>query len=234
MEIKKIDAKKRYVLVIDQLVELIENGKFKVGDNLPPERIMASKLGISRPSVREAYSVLEIAGILESKVGSGTYVKSDNIDKLKRTEIKNISDSEESPYEIIEVRKVLEAEIAALAAKNSNKEGVSQLKRILKKMKEELKDNGKYSIETDEQLHLMIADMSNNNMYVKVLQLLLTSMRERLWVMEREKLLQTPGHKESDIASHEQIVEAIEKKDSRSARSSMKKHLTQVQKELRM
>ncbi|MCK5093139.1 MAG: FadR family transcriptional regulator, partial [Spirochaetes bacterium] len=74
-DIKPIETKKRYVLVIDQILDLIRDGAFKTGDKLPPERIMATKLKVSRPSVREAYCVLEIVGILESKVGSGTFVK---------------------------------------------------------------------------------------------------------------------------------------------------------------
>ena len=58
---------------------------------LPPERLMAKKLGVSRPSVREAYSALEIAGILESRAGSGTYVKSVNINKFYLNKIEDIS-----------------------------------------------------------------------------------------------------------------------------------------------
>ena len=69
---------------------------------------MAEKLEVSRPSVREAYCVLEIVGILESKVGSGTYVKSGDIDQISINKIRDISTQEESPYEILEVRKIIE------------------------------------------------------------------------------------------------------------------------------
>ena len=93
-EIKPIETKKRYALVIDQISNLIKKGAFKKGDKLPPERIMAKKLGVSRPSVREAYSALEIAGILESRVGSGTYVQSENINDFLQKNINYIDTKE--------------------------------------------------------------------------------------------------------------------------------------------
>ena len=98
---------------------------FKAGDKLPPERTIAAKLGVSRPSVREAYCVLEIVGILESKVGSGTYVQSNNIDQISMSKIRDISTQEESPYEILEVRKLIEPEIVSLAVKNATDKEVS-------------------------------------------------------------------------------------------------------------
>ncbi|NQT58733.1 MAG: FadR family transcriptional regulator [Bacteroidetes bacterium] len=229
---KPIETKKRYVQVIDQILEQMKKGILKTGDVLPPERLIAENLGISRPSVREAYSVLEMVGILESKVGSGTYVKSSNIDKFYKRKIKNISVTEESPYEILEVRKILEPEAAYLSAKNASKEDIAEIEMILKQMKSEMKDNASYTLETDSLFHLKIAEASGNAMIFNVMQHIINISKERLWEFIREKLIRTSGHIEKDMKAHQDILYSIKNKDFNAARSIMKKHLSQIQKEI--
>jgi GntR family transcriptional regulator, transcriptional repressor for pyruvate dehydrogenase complex len=228
-----LDVKKRYVLVMNQILDLIKRGVYREGDILPPERVIASRMGISRPSVREAYSALEIAGILESRVGSGTYVKSASPGLLMRREIRTISAREESPYEIFEVRKILEMEAVALAARHAEDRDVAALKGILGEMKGEIRRGASYTLGTDALFHLKIAEMSRNSMLLNVLRYVLDYSKERLWKLMRARLITLPGHKEKDIAFHAAIVRSIELKDGVRARSLMNRHFTQLQKELR-
>lgn len=230
---KPIKTKKRYVQVIDQILEQMKKGILKTGDVLPPERLVAENLGISRPSVREAYSVLEMVGILESKVGSGTYVKSSNIDKFYKNKIKDISATEESPYEILEVRKILEPEAAYLAAKNASKEDIVEIEKILKQMKSEMKNHASYTLETDSLFHLKIAEASGNAMILNVMQHIVNISKERLWEFIRKEIIRTPGHIEKDMKAHQDIVNSIKNEDFKNARAVMKKHLSQIQKEIR-
>lgn len=231
--LKPLDLKKRYVLVMNQILDLIKRGIYSEGDILPPERVIATRMGISRPSVREAYSALEIAGILESRVGSGTYVKSANLGQIMKKEIKNISTREESPYEIFEVRKILESETVALAARHAAGADVEALREILGQMKKEIRGKGSYSLGTDATFHLKIAEMAGNSMLLNVMRYVVDYSKERLWKLMRAKLITLPGHKEKDIAFHVAIVRSIEQRDSVRARSLMNQHFTQLQKELR-
>jgi len=231
-DIKPIETKKRYVLVIDQILDLIRGSAFKVGDRLPPERLMASKLGVSRPSVREAYCVLEIVGILESKVGSGTYVKSNMIDQISISKIRDISNKEESPYDIIEVRKMIEPSIVALAVKNSTEEDVEEIRSILDRMKAEMKENKVYSADTDALFHLRIAQATGNAVLFNVMRYIVDLMRERLW----DRLIDGPEVTKEDLRDdmkfHEDILDCFKKKDVKRVRPVMLKRFSDIQRGL--
>lgn len=231
-DIKPIKTKKRYALVIDQISSLIKKGAFKAGDKLPPERIMASKLGVSRPSVREAYSALEIVGVLESRVGSGTYVKSGNIDNFFENKIKDIANKEESPYEIIGLRKIIEPEIVALATKNANSQDISEIEDVLKKMRSQIKGGDSYTLETDRMFHIAIAKASKNSVLLNVLGYIIDLSKERLWENIREQLVKSPGHLIKDIEYHEKVFNCIKNKDIKNARLIMKKHFSEILKEI--
>ena len=231
-EIKPIETKKRYALVIDQISNLIKKGAFKKGDKLPPERIMAKKLGVSRPSVREAYSALEIAGILESRVGSGTYVQSENINGFFEKKINDIAAKEESPYEIFGLRKIIEPEIVALAAKNAKPENISEIESILKRMKSQIKDGQSYTLETDRMFHLTIAKASGNSVLLHTLRYVLDLTEEELWKKIRGQIIKSPEHLTKDIEYHEKVFNCIKNKDVKNARIIMKKHFTEILKEI--
>jgi DNA-binding FadR family transcriptional regulator len=231
-EIKPIETKKRYALVIDQIIDLIKQGSFKKGDRLPPERIMAKKLGVSRPSVREAYSALEIAGILESRVGSGTYVQSERINDFFEKKINDIATKEESPYEIISLRKIIEPEIVALAAKNAKPENISEIESILRKMKSQIKEGQSYTLDTDRMFHIAVAKASGNSVLLHTLQFILDLTEEDLWKKIREQIIKTPEHSIKDIDYHEKVFNCIKNKDIKNARVIMKKHFTAILKEI--
>ncbi len=229
-DIKPIETKKRYVLVIDQILDLIRNGKFRVGDKLPPERMMATKLKVSRPSVREAYCVLEIVGILESKVGSGTFVQSDDIDQISLNKIRDISTQEESPYEILEVRKIIEPEIVALSVENSDAEDVQDIEKILEKMKSEMEENGIYKVETDALFHLRIAQATGNSVLFNVMKYIMDLLRERLWDIIVDGPESQPEDLQRDMQFHEDILKCIKKKDAKSVKPLMINRFNELQK----
>ncbi len=193
---------------------------------------MAKKLGVSRPSVREAYSALEIAGILESRAGSGTYVRSVNINKFYLNKIEDIAKKEESPYEILEVRKIIESEAVYFAAKNASEEEIKNIKDVLKSMKSEMKTDNNYSLETDSLFHMSIAKASGNTVILNIMKYISDLTKEKLWENIREKITNHKGHREKDIKYHEDIVELISKRDAAGSRSITRKHFTEIQKEM--
>ena len=71
----KVQTKKVYMKIVEQVRDLIKDGRLKPGDKLPPEQVLVEKFGTSRPSVREALSALEILGITESRGGKGNFIK---------------------------------------------------------------------------------------------------------------------------------------------------------------
>jgi len=104
--------------IVEQVLDLIKEGKLKPGDKLPPEQVLAENFGTSRPSVREALSALEILGITESRGGKGNFIKDTPRSPLYEQEVMEL-EKEESPFEILEARKAVEIEIAELAGKKA-------------------------------------------------------------------------------------------------------------------
>ncbi len=193
---------------------------------------MAVKLKVSRPSVREAYCVLEMVGILESKVGSGTYVKSSNIDQISISKIRDLSRKEESPYEILEVRKIIEPEIVSLAAKNSTEEDAREIEMLLEKMKSEMSNSRAYSMDTDALFHLKIAQTSGNAVLFNVMKYIVDLLRERLWDRIIDGPTVKPEDLKKDIKFHEDIVRCIKNRDLKSVRPIMIKRFNEIQKGL--
>jgi len=130
----KVKTKKVYMKIVEQIRDLIKEGRLKPGDKLPPEQILAEKFGTSRPSVREALSALEILGITESRGGKGNFIK-DNLDTPLYEQKYRELEEEESPFEILEARKAVETEIVGLAAKKATKEDIVSIRESLDKMK---------------------------------------------------------------------------------------------------
>ena len=231
-DIKPIETKKRYALVIDQILDLIRGGAFTAGDKLPPERTMAAKLGVSRPSVREAYCVLEIVGILESRAGSGTYVTSSDIDQISIKRIRDISTEEESPYEILEVRKMIEPELVLLAVENATESHIKEIGEALRRMKEEIEINGRYSMENDTLFHMKIAEATGNALLFKVMRYIMDLIHERMWV----NIIDGPDVVESDIKYdlefHEGIYTCIKNRDRDNVRPVMIKRFSEIQKRI--
>ena len=193
---------------------------------------MAAKLGVSRPSVREAYCVLEIVGILESKVGSGTYVKSSNIDQISMSQIRDISTQEESPYEILEVRKLIEPEIVFLAVKNATENDIREIEEILEKLKAETEENGIYSSETDTMFHLKIAESTGNSVLFNMMKYIMNLIHERLWNSIIDEPEAVKEDLMNDINFHQGLFNCIKSGDSDQVRPIMLKRFNEMQKRI--
>ena len=108
MKLQAIKASRLYVQVAQQLSALVNDGVIKAGERLPSERDLAEKLNVSRPTIREAMIALELSGIIEIRTGSGIFVTQ------KKPRL-TIDDRGIGPFEILEIRKILEAEACAVA-----------------------------------------------------------------------------------------------------------------------
>ena len=85
MPFQAVATQRLYEQVAGQVTDLVARGEFKPGDRLPPERDLAKILGVSRPTVREAMIALEIAGLVEVRVGAGTFVTEKAKTERRRT-----------------------------------------------------------------------------------------------------------------------------------------------------
>jgi len=227
---KKVQTKKVYMKIVEQIRDLIKEGKLKPGDKLPPEHILAEKFGTSRPSVREALSALEILGITESRGGKGNFIKDDLNSPAYEQKFKELEE-EESPFELLEARKAVETEIAGLAAEKATKEDISAIQESLDKMKSAI-TNIPQVMEFDREFHINIAKAAHNSLLFSVMTYLADGLKEKLWVNLKEKSWSIPGRPQKYLEEHTEIFKAIRNKDSKSARKHMYAHLSAVEQDL--
>jgi len=229
MEFERVQQakfKRKSSIIADQLLNLIKKGIFTAGSKLPAERILAEKMGVGRPSVREAISALQIVGILESRPGDGSYVAGPGgFDDLMVRALDVLEESD-SPFEVLQVRKAMEIGIIHLAIKMATEEDVQAI-RAAWKLKYEKGRSKKYRefISCGHDFHLAIAKATKSKAIESVMDGLLKLTSSQLWLSMREGYFnEDPERIEPILELHENIVRAIEERNSEWAIQLMEDH----------
>lgn len=213
-----IKTDRLYLKVAEQLNTLIDNGSIEPGQRLPSERDLAEQLGVSRPTIREAMIALELSGVIEIRTGSGIYVN-----PTPQKLAPELIDKGVGPFEILEIRYIVEAEACAFAATRISDEQIIELRRVLKEMEEEEKQPDA-SEKADQKFHSIIAQASQNSAIASVV--------EWLWNLRNESQLSTAFLQRirqegvhPSISEHSDILRALERRNPDMARAAMQKHI---------
>ena len=134
MDFKPIKNNKVYEQVIDQIKNMIYEGDLKRGDKLPSERELKRQLGVSRASIREAFSALEMIGLIKSRPGEGTFIKTDFDNNLVDPLSLVLLLDENVAEELVELRRVLEVDCVKLAAKRASEEDIEHMKLYIDRL----------------------------------------------------------------------------------------------------
>ncbi|WP_419779018.1 FadR/GntR family transcriptional regulator [Maridesulfovibrio sp.] len=206
-----------------QIAELIESGNLKKGDKLPAERTLAERFKVSRSSIREAIKSLAQKNLVESRRGDGTYILTDMDADIFDAFTTAFSDQKKRISDIFQFRKVIEPEIAALAAASMNDEALNRMKVIVcdQQMKAQ---SGKNSSDLDASLHLEIAKATGNSIFPEMMQAL-----DRIMKESRSEILQPPARQKASIEAHFRILEALEQRNPTQAREAMRQHIVEVE-----
>jgi GntR family transcriptional repressor for pyruvate dehydrogenase complex len=223
MMLKAIKKTRIHEEVVSQLHELIKQGRFKAGDQLPSERELAETFKISRTSVREALRALETRGLIISRTGMGNFVADLPIESVVAPLAKLLIEEKDALADVFELRKLIEPHIAALAAERATARDIERMKQLLNKQREQV-ERGATGVEADTQLHFAIGQATQNQAIQKLVSGLLDILSH-----SREESLQTDARRKASIASHRAIVAAIEKHDQTKARDAMRDHIEQVE-----
>jgi DNA-binding FadR family transcriptional regulator len=207
-----------YRVVADRIQELIRNENIAAGERLPSERDLATKLSVSRASLREALIALELGGVIEVRGGSGVYVS-------ELPEPAALPEAGPGPFEVLSARRLIESEIAAIAARVATD---SAIDAILQAVVEMEKHHSDYSSneQADRNFHLAIARATGNSALVGSLNYL-WDQRGRLWHKLKEHF-QTEELRQETLKDHRRILEAIAAHDPAAARKAMRAHLERV------
>lgn len=202
-----------------QMVNHLIRGVWSEGEKIPAERDLCHQLGVGRASLREALKALEIMGMIETRLGDGTYVckRSDFFSRPLLWAI--ASGSETDARELIEARVLIEVELAGLAAERANSEHLKELAELLDQM-ENAKRNPQGFVQADVNFHLAIARAASNGILMNALHLIRNLLQQ--WILSAVAIKGVP---EKACAQHKRLLLAIKSGDSAAARKEMRKHL---------
>ena len=229
MSIKPIAAARLYQRIADEIVRLIDAGTFKPGQRLPAERALAHSLKVSRSSLREALSTLELQGRLAIKLGAGAFVTQMVTPLRQRPRATARSPREMSPFDVLRARRLVESEAAALAARHATAAHIASMQSAFKRLATDMRANRMQS-PADREFHLCIARASGNTALALVI--------ERLWEEGEqplnariEELFVTAVRKRDNVAEHRAVLDAIRGKDAAAARRAMRTHLVNAERQ---
>ena len=221
--LKAIRKKRAYEDIVKQIRHLIEKGKLKRGDQLPTERELSETLKVSRTTVREAIFSLESIKLVQRRQGDGTYVIASSEEALVQPLASALFHEKDDMMDILFIRKIIEPEVAHLAAKNATPEEIEELEKILKKQERETA-SGESTTRTDSNFHHLLVHMTKN----KALERLLLALFDLL-EKTREKYFQTEERKQKSLDGHQNIFTAIKSGNPKAAREAMRRHIENVE-----
>jgi GntR family transcriptional repressor for pyruvate dehydrogenase complex len=220
---KVVRTSRLYEQIVQQIEESILKGTLRTGDQLPAERDLAQRFGVSRTAVREAVKALREKGLVEAYSGRGTFI-TDGTSQAVRQSLDlmvKIGQPEGSQY-LAELRAILEPEIAALAAARVGESDMATMREAVAVMDRAGRDPDAY-IEADLDFHLSLAEAAANPLILSLIDSIVGLLRE-----QRMKIFKVEGGPERGQFHHKRILEAMEQRDPEKARDAMRAHLEQV------
>ena len=225
---KTIQSSRLYEQIVRQIEDSIQQGDLSAGSQLPAERDLAKQFGVSRTAVREAIKALQEKGLVDAFPGRGTFVTSGIPNAMRRSldQLVNSGDEEGRAY-LVEVRDMLEPEIAALAAVRADDEDLGVMREAVKTMDSASWDSDVY-IEADLDFHLALAEAAANPIVLSLIDSIVGLLRE-----QRLRIFRVAGGPDRGQQHHLRILEAIQRHDPQAARTAMQAHLAQVREDSR-
>ncbi|MGA8222440.1 MAG: FadR/GntR family transcriptional regulator [Candidatus Acidiferrales bacterium] len=220
---KIVRTSRLYEQIIEQIEGSILAGELKAGDQLPAERELAQRFGVSRTAVREAVKALREKGLVEAYSGRGTFITNGTSQAIRQSLDLMIKIGQpDGCTHLAEVRLILEPEIAALAATRVEENHLAAMREAIIVMDGSRQDPDAY-IEADLDFHLALAEAAANPLILSLLDSIVGLLRE-----QRLRIFNVDGGPERGQFHHKRIIEAIEARDAEKAREAMRAHLQQV------
>lgn len=220
---RTVKASRLYEQIVQQVEESIFEGRLKPGDQLPAERDLAQRFGVSRTAVREAVKALREKGLVEAYSGRGTFVTRPSAQTIRQSlDLMIRISQQEGSVHLAGLRQVLEPEIAALAASRIEEQLLSTMREAVAAMDRSLHDPEAY-VEADLDFHLALAEAAGNPLILSLLDSIVGLLRE-----QRSRIFKVDGGPERGQFHHKRILAAIERRDPVAARDAMRDHLEQV------
>jgi len=200
---------------------MIQVGELNIGDRLPGQRELATKLNIGRSTIREAIRYLEALGYLETHLGLGTYVVSSAPDPIENSLSAWLAANKDKVVKVFEVREALESKAAELATINACSDDIQLMKETLISMEKAIEEKNQTRVaELDEIFHDLIGQMAGNSLLLQMIENISSVLTEA-----RGAVLDMPGRAVRSLNEHWAIYEAINASDPSRAKQAMSQHI---------
>lgn len=225
-----IQSVKVFEQVAVQIEKRILQGELRSGDRLPTERELAEQFHVSRTAVREAMKILAQKGLVDMRPGRGTIVidgaheaMQDSIGLVMRLKLGEVGGSDN----LVEVRGILETEIAALAAARATEKEIAAMREAIATMDENL-NNADAFIAADNRFHEALAQATQNALIMILINSIVNLLSE-----QRKQVFQVEGGPQRGQIHHKRILDNVIRHEPEAARAAMRSHLQQVREDVR-
>jgi GntR family transcriptional regulator, transcriptional repressor for pyruvate dehydrogenase complex len=206
----------------ERLITNVVHGAWKVGQQIPPERVLCQQLGIARNSLREALKAMELIGMLESRVGEGTFV-CPRSEFLARPLLWAFTGTDHAELaDLMEARSLMEADLAGLAAKRGTPQDLERIADAIHAMEHDIVGR-ETVIESDMAFHFAVGEAAHNEALANAAQLLRNVLK--YWIHLKLMINRVPAQA---LERHRVIYEAICRRDILASRALMQEHLDET------
>lgn len=218
------EKKNTYTAIIERIRAMIEAGELAPGDRLPAERSLAERLGVSRGQLRRALQALAERNIIQSRQGDGTYLLTafDGVASMDSI-IAALNDRSAVLHEVLEFRRMIEPQIAALAAVRMDRPTLDRLKILVCDQQRALVA-GREEDDLDAKFHQLLAQSSGNRVVLRVMTTIQSIINE-----SRSTWLQSRSRRATSIAGHLRLIDALEAGDQAAAALAMQQHIQAIE-----
>jgi DNA-binding FadR family transcriptional regulator len=217
--LEAVESPRLYRQIADQLRGLIDRREFPVGSRLPPERELAEKLGVSRPSVREALIALEVEGRVRIRMGSGVYV----VDPRPAADQPSSGPVSEGPFELLKARELIESAVCFEAAGLVDPRDIAGIDAALSAM-EAPGLLGDELVALDRAFHVAIAGVLHNAVLTRFVGELFDQ-RINPYFQQLARYFENADSWRAAVSEHRIIRDALAGCDGAAARDAMRRHL---------
>lgn len=216
--LRPVERYRLYEQLVRRLLAHIEEAGLQPGEQMPSERELAQRLGVSRNSVRQAIVALEVQGIVGVRHGGGTFLLS----RTPQDTVTALRKRRQRLPDVLEAREALEVKIAELAARRRTAADLTAIAAALESMSADIASGG-HGVGGDAQFHAAVAVATHNTVLIELMEHLSDAITE-----SRVESLSQPGRPRRSLRSHQRIADAITAQDARKAASAMRSHVRLV------
>ena len=204
--------------VADEIAQLIEKNEYKKGERLPNEFQLAESLNVGRGTIREAIKLLASKNIVEIRRGLGTFVSEKTGLVKDPLGLHFVENKDRLAVDLIELRMMIEPEIAALAAERASDDDILEIQKACQEVEEKIRNKQAFT-EADIRFHEAIAKSCKNQVVPNVIPVIHSAVRELIKATNAQLT-------ELTIETHRAIVDAIAQRDPEKAKAAMYDHMS--------